>query len=78
MPRIVIEAIDDLFENVADRDELKYHMKLVCRALHEAGCKQSIRVFGVYKHCTGQVIKQALRDRKIPVVEYSPNLNPKK
>lgn len=78
MARELITAVDDLFNQVEDRDELKYHMKMICRALHEAGRKQSVRVFSVNKTFTGQVMKQALSDRKMPPIEYHPNLNPKK
>lgn len=78
MARNFIAIVDELFEAVTDPIELKFHVKMVCKSIHEANNKQSARVFGVNRHSTGGMIKQALKDQLMPKIDYNPNLNPKR
>lgn len=78
MARHYCLIVDELFEKVSDLRELKDHVKIFCRAIHEANGKQSARVFGVNKHSPSGFIKNAIREQPMPLMEYNTNFNRKK
>ena len=71
MARKTTVIVDELFDKlIHDPKELKYHVKVLLQACHEAGCKQSVRVFGVNRKSPSGLIKGALMSRKQPEVDY--------
>lgn len=63
----------DIFEEyvaTGDKTLLIHHLKVLIKCVGEAYCKQSVRVYGVNKLSTQQLIKAALAEQPMPQVEF--------
>lgn len=71
MARKVTLIVDELFEKlISTPEELKWHVKVLLQACHEAQCKQSAQIFGNNRRSPSGFIKMQIKDSKQPEVDY--------